>query len=221
MKKTCLNGLKPVAETEGVGMLLDKIMTKDEQKILLFIVIIGFIGVLSSAIPHFATSKNAQLVADSLKTELAIPTELLFDINIVTVQQLASIKGIGQAKAEDMIAYRDANRPIKLDDLSNVRGIGAKTIEKLRPYFFDSEVNISVITATTTQLIEIKKMNINDAKLSDLTRVKGIGEKKGEAIINFLQESGRIKNIDQLLEVKGVGTKILGDIKEHFYGDEN
>ncbi len=42
----------------------------------------------------------------------------------------ASLSGIGKKKAEDIVKYRKENGPFKsLDDIANVKGIGAKTIE--------------------------------------------------------------------------------------------
>lgn len=42
-----------------------------------------------------------------------------------------SLKGIGQKKAEELVRYRTENGPFKmLSDLTKVKGIGEKTIEK-------------------------------------------------------------------------------------------
>jgi len=46
----------------------------------------------------------------------------------------ASLRGIGLRKAEAIVAYRAEHGPFKaIDDLVNVKGIGAKTLEQLRP----------------------------------------------------------------------------------------
>lgn len=45
----------------------------------------------------------------------------------------ASLQGIGQKKAEDIVRYRDENGMFKTaDDLTNIKGIGDKTIDKNR-----------------------------------------------------------------------------------------
>lgn len=45
----------------------------------------------------------------------------------------SSLKGVGQSKAEAIVAYRDANGPFKaVDDLLKVKGIGEKTLEHNR-----------------------------------------------------------------------------------------
>lgn len=56
------------------------------------------------------------------------------DINKADATTLAAeLTGIGAAKAEAIVAYRDAYGPFKqVDDLVNVKGIGEKTVEKNR-----------------------------------------------------------------------------------------
>lgn len=52
------------------------------------------------------------------------------NINSADAQALASLKGVGPAKAAAIIAYRDANGPFSsVEDLIQVRGIGEKTVE--------------------------------------------------------------------------------------------
>ena len=52
------------------------------------------------------------------------------NINAATVEELTQLKRIGQKYAEKIVAYRKANGPFKsADELVNVPGIGAKTLE--------------------------------------------------------------------------------------------
>ena len=77
---------------------------------------------------HAAPAPDARPVAGS---ELTRPV----NINTADAATLAgSLRGIGQRKAEAIVAYRNENGPFKsVDDLVNVKGIGAKTLEQLRP----------------------------------------------------------------------------------------
>ena len=45
----------------------------------------------------------------------------------------AELNGVGASKAAAIVAYREANGPFRhIEDLSNVKGIGIKTVEKNR-----------------------------------------------------------------------------------------
>jgi competence protein ComEA len=52
-------------------------------------------------------------------------------------------------------------------------------------------------------------VNINTADVQELTKLKGIGEKKAEAIVAWRKENGNFKSVDELLEVKGIGEATL------------
>lgn len=55
------------------------------------------------------------------------------NINTATSQELQSIRGIGPATAKRIIEYRQTSGGFStVDDLTNVKGIGEKTLEKLR-----------------------------------------------------------------------------------------
>lgn len=55
------------------------------------------------------------------------------NINTADSAQLQTISGIGQSKADKIIAYRNSNGPFgSVDELTNVSGIGAKTLESIR-----------------------------------------------------------------------------------------
>lgn len=53
------------------------------------------------------------------------------DINSADATVIATeLKGVGEAKALAIVAYREANGPFKsADDLSQVKGIGDRTVE--------------------------------------------------------------------------------------------
>jgi competence protein ComEA len=57
------------------------------------------------------------------------------NINRADAATLASsLRGIGLRKAEAIVAYRTEHGPFKsVDDLANVKGIGERTLEQLRP----------------------------------------------------------------------------------------
>jgi competence protein ComEA len=55
------------------------------------------------------------------------------DLNTATVDELQSVKGIGEKKAQAIVEYRQANGPFKsVNDLQNVKGFGEKSVKKLK-----------------------------------------------------------------------------------------
>lgn len=54
------------------------------------------------------------------------------DINKATTQELTGLQGIGPAKAQAIVEYRQKNGQFKsTKDLAKVKGIGPKIVEKL------------------------------------------------------------------------------------------
>ncbi|MGL5289848.1 MAG: ComEA family DNA-binding protein, partial [Aeromonas sp.] len=54
----------------------------------------------------------------------------------------------------------------------------------------------------------------NIASLAELTSLKGIGEKKAQAIIDHREKQGKFTSIDQLADVSGIGPATLEANKE-------
>lgn len=54
------------------------------------------------------------------------------DLNTATAEELMTLPGIGEKRAEDIIADREANGPFRIpEDLTRVNGIGEGTLEGL------------------------------------------------------------------------------------------
>ena len=64
---------------------------------------------------------------------LSEPEDGRIDINAATLEEFESLPGIGPVTAERIIRYRDINGRFDIvEDLTEVSGIGEKTLEKLR-----------------------------------------------------------------------------------------
>ena len=59
----------------------------------------------------------------------------LLNINTATVEELQTLPNIGETTAQRIIDYRTQHGDFaSVDALQNVKGIGTKTLEKLRPF---------------------------------------------------------------------------------------
>lgn len=78
---------------------------------------------VSKAVPYDAEAVSV----------IKFSTENRLDINIATVSGLASLPGIGDSLASDIINYRDVNGSFKsIHDIKNVEGIGEKKFERIK-----------------------------------------------------------------------------------------
>lgn len=90
-----------------------------------------------------------------------------------------------------------------------------KKLIRLVTFLFVIVSALPAITwADETQADSVPIININEAELSELVQLKGIGEAKAEAILAWREEHGPFKSVEDLLEVNGIGEATLEAIRE-------
>ena len=69
-------------------------------------------------------------------------------------------------------------------------------------------------SATSKEASKEGKVNINTATVEELKTLKGVGEKKAEAIIEYRKKNGSFKTKEDLMKVRGIGKKLFESFEE-------
>lgn len=141
---------------------------------------------------------------------------------LVAALALGSIAWLGQ-QAEDENAYgqrvdmekvRRAQRAVRPDEaLEKADGAHAKKVEEASapepdPCDESEPDGPSGVTADG-------KVILNAANRSEFTRLRGVGEKRAEAIVVLRERLGKFRKVSDLLRVRGIGWKTLQKLKSH------
>ena len=87
-------------------------------------------AIAAIALSAAAAGAQGRATAPKATATAAAPVNL----NTATMDQLATIPGIGVKTAERIIAYREKNGGFKkIEDLMNVSGVGEKSFLKMKP----------------------------------------------------------------------------------------
>ena len=100
-----------------------------QYKLSVFKGIAAILLVLCSVLPAMAESAAVE------KPAAGAGMQKLVNINTADAAELMTLPGIGPKTADSIIDYRsNVGSFASVDDLMKVKGIGAKKLEKLRPY---------------------------------------------------------------------------------------
>ena len=204
---------------------LRNFLTPDEQKILLFF---GLIILGGCFLDYFGwnTLQATPTDLDTLRQAVKEDKPLQLDIRIATFEELLCLSGIGEKRAKDIIAYRETNPFTSVNQIMNIKGIGAKTYAKILPdlLVFGDTTNFKLSptpsstsktkSATPSKANNTSPVNINTANLEELCTLSGIGEVKAQAIIDWREENGSFETIEGIMKVKGIGAKTFEKNKD-------
>src|SRR5262249_4392765 len=119
------------------------------------------------------------------------------DLNTVSVVHLRAIKGIGPSRAEEIVRYRSKKGAFtSVDGLNQVPHVGdmpRQELEQVKRLF-----TVSTADDRAARGQRSEKVNINRANAAELRQIPGIGEAHAEAIVQYRQEHGPIRDLDQL-----------------------
>ena len=67
----------------------------------------------------------------------------------------------------------------------------------------------------TDGLLEGEVIDLNTAGVADLERLPGVGSTRAQAIVEYRQEHGAFRSVDDLLKVDGIGPGILEKVRPY------
>lgn len=155
-------------------------------------------------------------ISEPLNPRLEIQKKSLMNVNTATWSELLQIPGITETVAWNIVKHRELNGDYSsVDQLSNIKGIGKKSLEKIKSYVaLNSAKSLAIEKAAEAKisLLEKPKKNLNlkldpnIATISELQALPGIGLKLANNIINK-RENMVFLNAEDLLRVPGIGKK--------------
>lgn len=163
------------------------------------------------------------------------------NVNTADMHALLTLPGVGPAIAGRIVESRSTAGPFRaVDDLRRVKGIGAKTLDKLRSHVTvgdgvrvaqgpapgaaplaagaaapgDGDDRIGHGRGQGVAGAAADPVNVNSATVAELTRLPGIGPKTAEAIVLDRNDRGPFKTLDDLTRVKGIGKGKLALLRD-------
>jgi competence ComEA-like helix-hairpin-helix protein len=216
-------------------------LTEGETKALLassLLVLLAALGrvTLTSPAPNAQVGLTAPENADSAlavaeamyaeeerRREPLAPGELI-DPNLANEVELDRLPGIGPATARAIVRSRAADGPfLVLGDLERVTGLGSTTVQRLEPHVaLPGSVNPGGSGREPGRPSQPnrdekwrRKLDVNRASAQELEALPGIGAVRAEAIVNWRRQHGPFRNLEQLLEVRGIGAATLERLRPY------
>jgi competence protein ComEA len=163
------------------------------------------------------------------------PAAAAVDLNAADKSELLQVPGIGPSLADAILTHRrSVGRFEQVDDLAAVRGIGPKTIDRLRPWVRVGEGEAGVVargqepqverlerkpsaerpmtTAGGKKLEPGETINVNTASAEELQRLPGIGGTLAGRVVAE-REKRPFASVEDLERVSGIGSKTVEKLR--------
>ena len=109
---------------------------------------------------------------------------VVIDINTATAEELATLPGLDETVAQNIVLFRNASGPFSaVDDLLKVEGMDQDKLDRIR---------------------DMLAIDINTATAEELATLPGLGATVAQNIVAFRNASGPFSAVDNLLKVEGM-----------------
>jgi len=164
-----------------------------------------------------------QKLIDSLKN-IEKPTYKIYSFNPNFITDFKGYQlGMSVEEIDRLIEFRKTNKYVNSEkEFQEITKISDSLLAAISPYFkFPEWTNNPKKNETKFQKTEniIEKIEIKDLNLAsqeDLMKVRGIGEKLSERIINHKTILGAFVKIEQLNEIYGLSDQVIEELQKYF-----
>lgn len=110
--------------------------------------------------------------------------------------------------------YKNDNK-IKSDSIKEDILLGVVNDACLNTKSDNNKKDTSDVKDTNDNDISNGKVNINTASISDFQKLSGIGEGRAKAIVEYREEHGSFRSIEDIKNVSGIGDSLYEKIKDY------
>ncbi|WGE56864.1 ComEA family DNA-binding protein [Actinobacillus equuli] len=158
-----------------------------------------------SAVSNQVTQAKVSVAskAPTAKEALATAKTQVTDKVTATKENLAKAKASATDKVTNAKEALNTSKVSKANALDDVK---ASAKEKVRAVKTQAAEKTTVTAKTSAVKVPAaKKVNVNMADAKTLQTISGIGEVKAQAIIDYRNKVGKIKNAAELSNISGIG----------------
>ena len=158
---------------------------------------------------------------DNINLSKKVSDEMVIYIN--TKQEINKLKKLNTCLCSPKYVYIECENKTEKDNnniITTTNTIIPKTTTMIN---FETtkttSKTIKDITTTKSNLDnindEIELIDINTCTLEDLIKIKGLGEKKANKIIEYRNHFGRFNTINDIMNISGIGESTFNAIKDY------
>jgi DNA uptake protein ComE-like DNA-binding protein len=141
--------------------------------------------------PNWINNKKENKFFAKQNFEKKVKFEVL-DINQATAEDLKKVNGIGEALSDRILKEKDKfGAFVSMEQIDAIWGLSPEVVQKIKEYF-----TIKVVP-------NVKKVNINNASLKELTQFPYFRYDLAKSIVTYRSMNGKIENSADLIKIKG------------------
>ena len=158
-------------------------------------------------------SENVKSVKDSASAAKGNVLEKVSSTKEKATEGVSSMKEKMAAAKEKVDSVKDKAKSLKDSSSEDShKALKHKAAEKVKETKEKAAEKMNSAKDNVKSVVDSAKININKADAKTLQQLSGIGEKKAQAIIDYRNKVGKIKDMAELSKIDGLGSTTIEKI---------